>query len=127
MLNKNWQDILSDEQSKQYYIDLMNFINKEYNTKTIFPSKNEIFNFLNRTSFEKIKVVILGQDPYHGPNEAEGLAFSLNENCKITPSLRNIFKELNADLSIDRNNKSLFDWADQGVLLMNYQIKCHFR
>ena len=116
----DWQEILKDEFNKPYYLNLINFLDKEYNTKTIYPPKKDIYKALNLTSYKDTKVVIIGQDPYHEENEAQGLAFSVNENVKIPPSLKNIYKELNNDLNCYiPNNGNLTKWAKQGVLLIN--------
>jgi uracil-DNA glycosylase len=119
LINNNWNSILEQEFKKEYFKNLISFIDKEYEKDEIFPSKNEIFNAFKLTDYENVKVVILGQDPYHGYDEAEGLAFSVKNHIKRPPSLRNIFKELKNDLNIDRENNSLQDWASQGVLLLN--------
>ena len=119
MFNKKWDEILKEEVSKEYYIKLRDFIDKEYNKKEIFPIKDDIFNALKYTDYDDVKVVILGQDPYHGIGEAHGLSFSVKEGVKIPPSLRNIFKELYNDLKIERTKTELTDWAKQGVLLLN--------
>lgn len=119
-ITTDWKNLLKDEFEKDYFINLTNFLNNEYTTQTIFPKKSNIFNALNFTPYSNIKVVILGQDPYHGPNQSHGLSFSVNPNIKIPPSLRNIFKELNSDLGCCiPNNGYLKKWADQGVLLLN--------
>ena len=119
LINNNWDSILEHEFKKEYFKKLISVIDKEYEKNEIFPSKNEIFNAFKLTDYENVKVVILGQDPYHGYDEAEGLAFSVKNHIKRPPSLRNIFKELKNDLNIDRENNSLEDWALQGVLLLN--------
>ena len=119
MINNDWDNILKDEYNKEYFKELMSFVNDEYNNKTIYPEYNNIFNALKHTSYNDVKVVILGQDPYHGEGEAHGLSFSVLEGVKMPPSLRNIFKELKSDLDIDRTKTDLTDWADQGVLLLN--------
>ena len=99
---------------------MINFINQEYQQKTIYPPKSEIFNAFRYTKYEDLKVVIFGQDPYHGEHEAQGLSFSVNNSIKRPPSLQNIFKELESDLSITiSDNNSLVPWAQQGVLLLN--------
>lgn len=118
-LNNNWNNILSSEYKKEYFTKIINFIDCEYQNKIIFPEKENIFKALSLTNFDNIKVVIIGQDPYHGVGEAQGLAFSVPENIKMLPSLRNIFKELNSDLGIKRVKSDLTDWAKQGVLLLN--------
>lgn len=115
-----WQDLLKDEFKKDYYLNLREFLKKEYKENTIYPEMNDIFNALHYTSYEDVKVVILGQDPYHGPRQAHGLSFSVQPGVKIPPSLRNIYKELNSDLGINiPNNGYLKSWADNGVLLLN--------
>lgn len=118
-VNNNWDIILKDEYEKEYFKNLIDYINEEYNNKTVYPLKENIFKALEYTDYNDIKVVILGQDPYHGEGEAQGLSFSIPNDIKITPSLRNIFKELKNDLNIERTNTDLSDWAKQGVLLLN--------
>lgn len=119
-ITTDWKELLKDEFKKGYFINLTAFLDNEYKTKTIFPEKPNIFTALNRTPCSNVKVVIIGQDPYHGPNQSHGLSFSVNPNVKIPPSLRNIFKELNSDLKCYvPNNGYLTKWADQGVLLLN--------
>ena len=120
ILHNDWNDLLRDEFSKDYYINLHNFLTEEYETKTIYPDMYDIFNALNYTEYKNVKVVILGQDPYHGPNQAHGLSFSVKPDVPVPPSLKNIFKELNSDLGCYiPNNGHLKSWADQGVLLLN--------
>ncbi|NKF08804.1 uracil-DNA glycosylase [Clostridium gasigenes] len=119
-LINDWEHLLNNEFNNDYYINLRAFLVNEYNTKTIYPPMNNIFNALNFTSYKDVKVLILGQDPYHGPNQAHGLSFSVNIGEKIPPSLLNIYKELNNDLNCYiPNNGYLKKWADQGVLLLN--------
>ena len=123
ILNNDWKELLEDEFSKDYYLSLRKFLVSEYNTKTIYPDKFDIFNALHFTPYKDVKVVILGQDPYHGPNQAHGLSFSVNPGVKIPPSLLNIYKELNSDLGCYiPNNGYLKKWADQGVLLLNTSL-----
>ena len=98
---------------------MVKYLNKEYNERVIFPLKSNIFKAFSLTNYDNVKVVILGQDPYHGVNEANGLAFSVNENIKLPPSLKNIFKELESDLNIKNDKGDLSNWAKQGVLLLN--------
>ena len=119
VIGNNWDIVLQDEYEKDYFINLVKFVNKEYQEKTIFPEKQNIFKALSLTDYENLKVVILGQDPYHGEKEAQGLSFSVPNDIKMPPSLRNIFKELKDDLNIERTNSDLSDWAKQGVLLLN--------
>ena len=123
ILKNDWKDLLDDEFNKEYYQKLRNFLTTEYKTRTIYPDKYDIFNALHFTSYKDIKVVILGQDPYHGPGQAHGLSFSVNPGIKIPPSLLNIYKELNSDLGCYiPNNGYLKKWADQGVLLLNTSL-----
>ena len=119
IINKEWDNILKKDYQKEYFLNLNKFLNKEYSAKIIFPKKENIFKAFQLTSFKKIKVVIIGQDPYHGINEALGLAFAVPQDQKLPPSLKNIFKELERDLKIKRTNPNLEDWAKQGVLLIN--------
>ena len=119
-LGNTWDTILKDEFNKDYYLKLRSFLKQEYTTKTIYPSMYDIFNALKYTDYNDTKVVILGQDPYHGEGEAHGLAFSVKEDIPIPPSLKNIYKELNTSLGCYiPNNGYLKKWADQGVLLLN--------
>lgn len=118
-INKEWDNILKDEYEKDYFKQLNLFIEEEYNNNIIYPNKDNIYNALKLISFDDIKVVILGQDPYHREKEAHGLAFSVQEGIKLPPSLVNIFKELDSDLGIKRNKGNLEDWAKEGVLLLN--------
>lgn len=123
-LNPSWQALLSDEIEKPYFSDLMKEVNAEYKNQICFPPKELIFAAFDYCSFEKIKVVIIGQDPYHGEGEANGLCFSVNDNVKIPPSLRNIFRELNDDLDsiFMPTTGNLERWASQGVLLLNASL-----
>lgn len=119
MINKNWDIVLKEEIEKEYFKTLCEFVKKEYENKICYPQYNDIFNALKYTDYDEVKVVILGQDPYHGENEAHGLSFSVLEGVRRPPSLDNIFKELYADLGIKRVNNNLTDWAQQGILLLN--------
>ena len=119
MLNNDWLQIFKDN---NIYDDIKSTLSKVRDVssgKDIYPAENNIFRALNLTPFKNVKVVILGQDPYHGENEANGLAFSINNGVRITPSLRNIFKELKNDLGIIRNSTDLTEIAKQGVLFLN--------
>ena len=119
-LGNSWDEILKGEFQKPYYLKLTQFLVEEYQTKTIYPHMNNIFNALKLTAYEEVKVVILGQDPYHGPNQAHGLSFSVQPGIKTPPSLLNMYKELNDDLGcFIPNNGYLISWAKQGVLLLN--------
>jgi len=119
IINNDWDQVLEEEYSKEYFQKLVSFIKNEYKYKRIFPLQIDIYNALKLTTYEDTKVVILGQDPYHGESEAHGLAFSVKEGIKLPPSLVNIFKELNRDLNINRTIGTLDDWSKQGVLLLN--------
>lgn len=119
-INNDWDSLLKDEFKKDYFLRLMNNLKFLYNSRIIYPKATDIFNALKYTPYNKVKVVILGQDPYHGPNQAHGLSFSVNPGIKIPPSLMNIYKELNSDLGcFIPNNGYLKKWADEGVLLLN--------
>lgn len=119
-LGNDWDNILCDEFKKEYYLNLREFLKQEYSTKTIYPNMHNIFEALKRTSYKDTKVLILGQDPYHGENQAHGLAFSVQPNVAIPPSLLNIYKELQNDIGcFIPNNGYLIPWANQGVLLLN--------
>jgi uracil-DNA glycosylase len=119
-LDENWQNVLKEELKKPYFDNLMRIINNKYLTSTIYPDYNSIFKAFSLSAFKDVKVVILGQDPYHGEGQAEGLSFSVPEGKKLPPSLRNIYKELKDDLGVDRGqNGNLKDWAKAGVLLLN--------
>ncbi|MGM0156640.1 uracil-DNA glycosylase [Enterococcus sp. AZ191] len=120
IIHNSWQDVLADEFEKPYYHLLRDFLKKEYKTQKIHPDMYHIFEALELTPYEKVKVVILGQDPYHGANQAHGLSFSVQPGVKIPPSLNNIYKELQSDLGIKPvNHGNLVSWAKQGVLLLN--------
>ncbi|MBD7967703.1 uracil-DNA glycosylase [Paenibacillus gallinarum] len=120
MFNNDWDSILQDEMNKEYIQELRTALTVEYKTEHVFPPKEEIFNALKFTSYSNTRVVILGQDPYHGQGQAEGLSFSVKKGVKIPPSLRNIYKELHADLGITiPSHGSLKHWAKEGVLLLN--------
>ena len=119
-LGNDWDNLLMDEFDKEYYHNLRNFLKYEYTHHTVYPDMYDIFNALRLTPFESVKAVILGQDPYHGPGQAHGLAFSVKPGIAPPPSLVNIFKELRADLGIEPpSGGCLIPWAKQGVLLLN--------
>ena len=120
LFNNDWNDILEKEFDKEYYQSLRLFLNSEYKNKTIYPIPEHIYAALKLTPYKDVKVVILGQDPYHEPGQAHGLAFSVNKGIDIPPSLLNIYKELKDDLGcFIPNNGYLLSWAKQGVLLLN--------
>ena len=119
MFNNSWDEVLHEEMQKSYFKYIKDFVKEERLSKTIFPPAQDLFNAFKLTNFKDIKVVILGQDPYHGEQEAMGLSFSVRRGVRTPPSLRNIFKELKDDLGIDRTDTDLSDWAKQGVFLLN--------
>ena len=120
MIGNEWDKYLKEEYQKEYFQKLLEFVKEEYKKKTIYPKQNEVFNAFRYTDFKNVKVVILGQDPYHGPNQAEGLSFSVRNEVQKPPSLQNIFKELESDLKIPfPEHNSLKPWAKEGVLLLN--------
>jgi uracil-DNA glycosylase len=123
-LNSSWQKLLSDEIEKPYFQDLMKEVSDEYQNQTCFPPKELIFSAFNTCPFEDIKVVIIGQDPYHGEGEANGLSFSVNDSVRIPPSLRNIYREMTTDLDsiFMPSSGNLESWARQGVLLLNASL-----
>lgn len=120
MIPPSWKPLLSSVLASKEHQALASFLESAYRRTTVFPPKQDLFSALELTPFEKVKVVILGQDPYHGPNQAHGLAFSVLEGNKTPPSLKNIFKELEADLGCKKpSTTELTHWAEQGVLLLN--------
>jgi uracil-DNA glycosylase len=120
VISKSWDKILKEEYKKEYFKKLTMFFNHEYTNKIIYPEKINIFKSLKLTPYENIKIVILGQDPYHEENQAEGLAFSVKEGIRKPPSLKNIFKEMKEDININEpESGSLISWSREGVLLLN--------
>lgn len=119
-IEPSWNERLMDEFEKQYFINLVQFVKSEYSTTRVFPPGGLIFNAFNKCPFDQVKVVILGQDPYHGPGQAHGLCFSVPDGVEFPPSLQNIFKEIHDDLGIDvPRSGNLERWASQGVFLLN--------
>ena len=119
-IGNDWDALLRGEFEKPYYRELREFLKKEYNTQTIYPDMYDIFNALKLTAYQDVKAVILGQDPYHEPGQAHGLAFSVKPGVEPPPSLKNIYKELNSDLGLPIPEKGdLTKWAREGVLLLN--------
>ncbi|MDU5585027.1 MAG: uracil-DNA glycosylase [Pseudomonas aeruginosa] len=119
-IGNDWDEILKDEWKKDYYLNLRKNLIHEYKNHTIYPSMYDIFNALKKVPYKDVKVVILGQDPYHGQGQAHGFSFSVQKGVKTPPSLLNIYKELHDDLGFYiPNNGNLIKWADQGVLLLN--------
>ena len=120
IFSNDWKDIIGDELEKPYYLALRQFLIGEYKTHTIFPDKRDIFNAFHLTPYHDIKVVLIGQDPYHAPGQAHGLSFSVKPGVPLPPSLQNIYKELFDDVGVDNGkNGYLVPWAEQGVLLLN--------
>jgi len=120
MIGNYWDKILEEEYKKEYFKKIIKFIQREYKNKKIYPKENEVFNAFRYTDYDNVKVVIIGQDPYHGEKQAEGLSFSVSNEVKKPPSLINIFKELKNDLNIPfPESNSLKPWAKEGVLLLN--------
>ncbi len=120
IFKNDWEPLLQEELQKPYYKSLRQYLIQEYQTNIIYPDKNDIFNALHYTSYEQVKVVILGQDPYHGPGQAHGLSFSVKAGVKAPPSLQNIFKELKDDLGYQISKSGCLEsWAREGVLLLN--------
>ncbi|WP_200976226.1 uracil-DNA glycosylase [Echinicola sp. 20G] len=119
-INGGWKEKLADEFDKPYFESLVNFVKSEYQNKHIYPKGSDIFNAFEQCPFDQVKVVVLGQDPYHGPGQAHGLSFSVQEGIPFPPSLMNIFKELKSDLNVPvPAHGNLERWAKQGVLLLN--------
>lgn len=119
-LQNDWGALLKEEFQKPYFIKLQKFLMKEYETHTIYPEEKDIFNALHYTPFHQVKVVILGQDPYHGQGQAHGLSFSVKRHVSIPPSLKNIYKELHNDVGCNiPHHGHLVEWAKQGVLMLN--------
>ena len=120
LVGNNWDEVLEEEYHQEYFINIVKYINKAYKERPIFPPKNYILRALSLTDYDNVKVVILGQDPYHGVGEANGLAFSVNNGITLPPSLKNIYKELNSDLGLNiPTTGDLTCWAKEGVLLLN--------
>ena len=119
-IEKSWKELLKDEFKKEYFKNLIDFIKSEYKTQTIYPPENKIFSAFDFCRFDNLKVVIIGQDPYHGEGQANGLCFSVSDGIKKPPSLQNIFKEIKSDLGIEiPESGKLERWAKQGILLIN--------
>ena len=119
-IGNSWDEVLAGEFEKEYYLELREFLKSEYSTHQVYPPMEHIFRALKETPYDKVKAVILGQDPYHEPGQAQGLCFSVPEGVKQPPSLVNIFKEMQADLGVrPPSHGNLLTWAHQGVLLLN--------
>lgn len=119
-LEQSWKDLLKDEFDKPYFQELTQFVKSEYLSNTVYPSPKFIFNALDSLPVDKVKVVIIGQDPYHEPGQAHGLSFSVPDGVRVPPSLQNIYKEIESDLGKKKNDSGNLDrWTKQGVLLLN--------
>lgn len=120
MLNNDWQEVVGEQFQKPYFLELQRFLEKEYSEHTVYPAKEEVFQAFRATPYQRVKAVILGQDPYHGPGQAHGLSFSVKSGVKLPPSLKNIFRELSEDIGCPMpKDGNLQPWAEQGVLLLN--------
>ncbi|QHJ70441.1 uracil-DNA glycosylase [Planococcus halotolerans] len=120
ILSNDWQNVVGEEFDKPYYTELREFLKEQYANETVYPPQDEIWSAFEHTAFKDVKVVILGQDPYHGQGQAHGLSFSVKPGVRIPPSLRNIFKELNDDIGCEQpSDGTLTKWADQGVMMLN--------
>ncbi|MDY0116505.1 MAG: uracil-DNA glycosylase [Sulfurimonadaceae bacterium] len=120
LLDTDWKDLLAEEFDKEYFLQLQSFVEQEYQEKTVYPKYENIFRAFNLMKPQNVKVIIIGQDPYHGVNQANGLAFSVCDSCPLPPSLKNIYKELATDLGCEISSSgNLIEWAEQGVLLIN--------
>jgi uracil-DNA glycosylase len=127
-IEKNWKKELKEEFKKSYFVELARMTREEYLKTEVYPPPNKVFRAFEMTPFNKVKVVILGQDPYHGPDQANGLCFAVSQDVKLPPSLQNIYKELESDLGVkSRLEGDLENWAKQGVLLLNatLTVKAH--
>jgi uracil-DNA glycosylase len=119
-IHPSWEKVIGEEFKKNYFEKLTQFVKKEYLNNTVYPEGKNIFRAFELCPFEDVKVVIIGQDPYHGPKQANGLCFSVNDEMLLPPSLQNIYKEIETDLKVERPTKGNLDnWARQGVLLLN--------
>lgn len=128
LIERSWKEKLGDEFEQEYFKQLTDFVRNEYQRTVVYPHPKKVFRAFDETPFEKVKVVILGQDPYHGPGQANGLCFAVNPGVRPPPSLQNIFKELESDLGrpVDRD-PDLSRWARQGVLLLNATLTVNAR
>lgn len=119
VMDISWKEQLSEEMKEPYFVALMDFVDSAYRNGIVYPSREDLFTALNATTFNDVRVVIVGQDPYHGDGEAHGLCFSVRNGVKTPPSLRNIFKEITAEYGNTPQSTDLSSWAKQGVLLLN--------
>ena len=120
LISESWDEILQEEYQKEYFKSLQEFVESEYDTQTIYPPKEDVWNAFKVVPYDKVKLVILGQDPYHGEGQAHGMAFSVKPGVKVPPSLRNIYKEINKNMDFEiPSHGYLMKWAEQGVLMLN--------
>lgn len=127
-IEESWKEKLSEEFDKEYFKNLSRFVREEYQKTTVYPQPKHVFRAFEETPFDKVKVVILGQDPYHGPHQANGLCFAVNPEVRTPPSLQNIFKEMESDLGHPvSHDPDLLRWAKQGVLLLNATLTVNAR
>lgn len=120
LISESWDEILQEEYQKEYFKSLQEFVESEYDTQTIYPPKEDVWNAFKVVPYDKVKLVILGQDPYHGEGQAHGMAFSVKPGVKVPPSLRNIYKEINQTMDFEiPSHGYLMKWAEQGVLMLN--------
>ncbi|MFT7184168.1 MAG: uracil-DNA glycosylase [Oceanicoccus sp.] len=118
-IHDSWESPLQNELEKEYFQKLTQFVNDEYQRTQVYPKASNVFRALDLCHFDQVKVVILGQDPYHGPNQANGLCFAVHDGTPLPPSLKNIFKEMETDIGAHPKTGDLLHWAEQGVLLLN--------
>lgn len=120
IFSNDWQEVIGEEFEKPYYMELREYLKEQYEKETVYPPKDEIWSAFEHTAYKDVKVVILGQDPYHGPGQAHGLSFSVKPGVRIPPSLRNMFKEMKEDIGCKIPGQgTLTKWADQGVMMLN--------
>ena len=119
IIGNDWDEILKEEYSKPYFTALMKAVDEEYATKTVYPPRAKVYSAMAKVPYDKVRVVILGQDPYHGPGQANGMAFAVGKGVDLPPSLVNIYKEIQSDIGVMPKGSTLTGWAEQGVLLLN--------
>lgn len=119
LIGNKWDEVLAEEYEKEYFTSLIKKVNEEYSKNVVFPPKDKIYSAMQRVDYDEVKVVILGQDPYHEKGQANGMAFAVGDDIKLPPSLVNIYKELESDIGIKPSGSTLKGWAGQGVLLLN--------
>lgn len=119
IIGNEWDEILKEEYEKPYFTALMKAVDEEYATKTVYPPRAQVYSAMAKVPYDKVRVVILGQDPYHGPGQANGMAFAVGKGVQLPPSLVNIYKEIESDIGVSPKGSTLTGWAAQGVLLLN--------